>query len=115
MKLLFPVVVSSMACGFFAGLFVSGPWSVALARIVVCMIGYWWIRAELKQRRKSRRRTLHELALFAGAGRHTRRTPARMYTVCAVERDAYAAEVLAQRQNDGILAPVSHLVGHHDV
>lgn len=26
-------------------------------------------------------------------------------TVCAVERDAYAAQVLAQRQNDGILAP----------
>ncbi|WP_218871299.1 DNA cytosine methyltransferase [Chitinibacter bivalviorum] len=26
-------------------------------------------------------------------------------TVCAVERDAYAAQVLAQRQNDGILKP----------
>ena len=26
-------------------------------------------------------------------------------TVCAVERDAYAAQVLAQRQNDGILRP----------
>ena len=26
-------------------------------------------------------------------------------TVCAVERDAYASQVLAQRQNDGILEP----------
>ena len=48
MKLLFSIVVSSMACGFLAGLFVSGPWSVALAGIVVCMIGYWWIRAEIE-------------------------------------------------------------------
>ena len=30
-------IVSSMACGFFAGLFVSGPWSIALAGIVVAM------------------------------------------------------------------------------
>ena len=37
-----------MACGFFAGLFVSGPWSIALAGLVACMIGYWWIRAEME-------------------------------------------------------------------
>ena len=37
-----------MACGFLAGLFVSGPWSIALAGIVVAMVGYWWIRAEME-------------------------------------------------------------------
>ncbi|PAV48468.1 DNA cytosine methyltransferase [Pseudomonas sp. HAR-UPW-AIA-41] len=49
---------------------------------------------------------MNELALFAGAGGgilggqlHGRRT------ICAVERDAYAAQVLAQRQNDGVLKP----------
>lgn len=47
-----------------------------------------------------------ELALFAGAGGgilggHL----LRWRTVCAVERDAYAAQVLAQRQNDGLLPP----------
>ena len=48
MRLLFPIVTTSMACGFLAGLFVSGPWSIALAVIVVCTIGYWWIRAEME-------------------------------------------------------------------
>ena len=47
---------------------------------------------------------MNELALFAGAGGgilggHL----LGCRTVCAVERDAYAAQVLAQRQNDGIL------------
>jgi DNA (cytosine-5)-methyltransferase 1 len=49
---------------------------------------------------------MNELALFAGAGGgilggHL----AGRNIVCAVERDAYAAQVLAQRQNDGILPP----------
>jgi len=47
---------------------------------------------------------VNELALFAGAGGgilggHL----LRWRTVCAVERDAYGAQVLAQRQNDGAL------------
>ncbi|EPJ82397.1 MULTISPECIES: DNA cytosine methyltransferase [Pseudomonas] len=49
---------------------------------------------------------MNELALFAGAGGGIlggqllgRRT------VCAVERDAYAAQILAQRQTDGLLPP----------
>ena len=48
MRLLFSIVTTSMACGFLAGLFVSGPWSIALAWIVVAMIGYWWIKAEME-------------------------------------------------------------------
>lgn len=49
---------------------------------------------------------LNELALFAGAGGGI--LGGRLLgwrTVCAVERDAYAAQVLAQRQNDGTLEP----------
>ena len=49
---------------------------------------------------------MNELALFAGAGGGLlggHRLGWR--TVCAVERDAYAAQVLAQRQNDGVLPP----------
>ena len=48
MRLLFSIVTTSMACGFLAGLFVSGPWSIALALIVVAMIWYWWIKAEME-------------------------------------------------------------------
>jgi DNA (cytosine-5)-methyltransferase 1 len=49
---------------------------------------------------------LNELALFAGAGGGILGGKLLGWrTVCAVERDAYAAQVLAQRQNDGILAP----------
>lgn len=49
---------------------------------------------------------LRELALFAGAGGGILGGKLLGWrTVCAVERDAYAAQVLAQRQNDGILAP----------
>src|SRR5690606_2630438 len=45
-----------------------------------------------------------ELALFAGAGGGILGSHLLGWnTVCAVERDAYAAQVLAQRQNDGIL------------
>ena len=49
---------------------------------------------------------LRELALFAGAGGGILGGHLLGWrTVCAVERDAYAAQVLAQRQNDGILQP----------
>jgi DNA (cytosine-5)-methyltransferase 1 len=49
---------------------------------------------------------LNELALFAGAGGGILGGKLLGWrTVCAVERDAYAAAVLAQRQNDGLLKP----------
>ncbi|AIK83671.1 DNA cytosine methyltransferase [Klebsiella pneumoniae subsp. pneumoniae ATCC 43816] len=49
---------------------------------------------------------MNELALFAGAGGGILGGHLLGWrTVCAVERDAYAAQVLAQRQNDGILQP----------
>jgi DNA (cytosine-5)-methyltransferase 1 len=47
-----------------------------------------------------------ELALFAGAGGGILGSNLLGWrTVCAVERDAYASQVLAQRQNDGCLEP----------
>lgn len=47
---------------------------------------------------------MNELALFAGAGGGILGGNLIGWrTVCAVERDAYAAQVLAQRQNDGVL------------
>jgi len=47
---------------------------------------------------------VNDLALFAGAGGGILGGNLLGWrTVCAVERDAYAAQVLAQRQNDGIL------------
>lgn len=47
---------------------------------------------------------MNELALFAGAGGGILGSHLLGWrTVCAVERDAYAASVLVQRQNDGIL------------
>lgn len=49
---------------------------------------------------------MNELALFAGAGGGLLAAELLGWTtVCAVERDAYAAQVLAQRQNDGVLQP----------
>ena len=49
---------------------------------------------------------LRELSLFAGAGGGILGGKLLGWrTVCAVERDAYAAQVLAQRQNDGHLEP----------
>ena len=49
---------------------------------------------------------LRELALFAGAGGGILAGHLLGWrTICAVERDAYAAGILAQRQNDGCLAP----------
>jgi DNA (cytosine-5)-methyltransferase 1 len=47
---------------------------------------------------------MNELALFAGAGGGILGGHLLGWrTICAVERDAYAAQVLAQRQNDGVL------------
>lgn len=47
---------------------------------------------------------MNELALFAGVGGGILGGQLLGWrTVCAVERDAYAAAVLAQRQNDGLL------------
>ncbi|WP_122433890.1 DNA cytosine methyltransferase [Pseudomonas viridiflava] len=49
---------------------------------------------------------MNELALFAGAGGGILGGYLLGWrTICAVERDAYAAQVLAQRQNDGALPP----------
>jgi DNA (cytosine-5)-methyltransferase 1 len=49
---------------------------------------------------------VNELALFAGIGGGILGGHLLGWrTVCAVERDAYCAAVLAQRQNDGILRP----------
>lgn len=49
---------------------------------------------------------MNELALFAGAGGGILGGHLLGWrTVCAIERDAYAAQVLAQRQNDEILRP----------
>ncbi len=50
--------------------------------------------------------SLNELALFAGAGGGILGGELLGWrTVCAVERDAYASQVLARRQNNGILKP----------
>jgi len=50
--------------------------------------------------------TINELALFAGIGGGILGGHLLGWrTVCAVERDAYCAAVLAQRQNDGFLRP----------
>lgn len=49
---------------------------------------------------------MNELALFAGAGGGILASHLLgIRTVCAVEREAYAAGILAQRQNDGIIPP----------
>ena len=49
---------------------------------------------------------MNELALFAGAGGGILGGKILGWrTVCAVERDAFAATVLVQRQNDGLLPP----------
>ena len=49
---------------------------------------------------------LHELALFAGAGGGILGGKLLGWkTICAVERDAYARDVLVARQNDGCLDP----------
>jgi DNA (cytosine-5)-methyltransferase 1 len=55
---------------------------------------------------KAEKGGLNELALFAGAGGGVLGGKLLGWrTTCAVELDAYAAAVLAQRQNDGCLEP----------
>lgn len=49
---------------------------------------------------------MNELACFAGFGGGLLASELLGWrTICAVERDAYAASILVQRQNDGILRP----------
>jgi DNA (cytosine-5)-methyltransferase 1 len=49
---------------------------------------------------------MNELALFAGAGGGILGGELLGWrTICAVERDPYAASVLLARQNDGLLPP----------
>ncbi|MEO0797440.1 MAG: DNA cytosine methyltransferase [Verrucomicrobiota bacterium] len=49
---------------------------------------------------------MNELALFAGAGGGILGGELLGWRcICAVERDLYAASILAQRQNDGVLPP----------
>ena len=48
MRLLFSIIVSSMACGFFAGLFVSGSWAWIAGLVFVTLISVCWVRAEME-------------------------------------------------------------------
>ena len=48
MKLIFSIVVSSMACGFFAGLLFSTSWQWAIGVVLVGIVGVQWIRAEIE-------------------------------------------------------------------
>ena len=48
MKLLFSIIVSSMACGFFAGLLFSTSWQWAIGVVLVGIVGVQWIRAEIE-------------------------------------------------------------------
>jgi DNA (cytosine-5)-methyltransferase 1 len=57
-------------------------------------------------RLKNKKKIVNELALFAGAGGGILGGHLLGWrTVCAVEWEPYAASVLVQRQNDGILPP----------
>jgi DNA (cytosine-5)-methyltransferase 1 len=67
-------------------------------------VGEGWVNVVADQ--QSSDDCLRELALFAGAGGGILGGKLLGWkTVCAVERDAYAAAILAQRQNDGCLEP----------
>lgn len=48
MKLLFSIIVSSMACGFFAGLLFSTSWQWAIGVVLAGIFGVQWIRAEIE-------------------------------------------------------------------
>lgn len=48
MKLLFSIIVSSMACGFFAGLLFSQSWQWAIGVVLAGIVGVQWIRAEVE-------------------------------------------------------------------
>lgn len=48
MRLLFSIVTTSMACGFFAGLFVSTSWKWAVGVVLAGIVGIQWIRSEIE-------------------------------------------------------------------
>ena len=48
MKLIFSIIVSSMACGFFAGLLFSTSWQWAIGVVLAGIVGVQWIRAEIE-------------------------------------------------------------------
>ena len=48
MKLVSSIIISSMACGFFAGLFVSGSWAWLVGLAFVTIISVCWVRAEME-------------------------------------------------------------------
>ena len=48
MKLIFSIIVSSMACGFFAGLLFSTSWQWAIGVVMAGIVGVQWIRAEIE-------------------------------------------------------------------
>lgn len=48
MKLLFSIIVSSMACGFFAGLLFSTSWKWAVGVVLAGIVGIQWIRSEIE-------------------------------------------------------------------
>ena len=48
MKLLFSIIVSSMACGFFAGLLFSTSWQWAIGVVLAGVVGVRWIKAEIE-------------------------------------------------------------------
>ena len=48
MRLLFSIIVSSMACGFFAGLLFSQSWQWAISVVLAGIVGVQWIRAEIE-------------------------------------------------------------------
>lgn len=47
MRLLFSIIVSSMACGFFAGLFSARTPLAWVGLVVVAIVGWQWIAAEM--------------------------------------------------------------------
>ena len=48
MKLIFSIIVSSMACGFFAGLLFSTAWQWAIGVVLAGIVGVQWVRAEIE-------------------------------------------------------------------
>ena len=48
MKLLFSIVTTSMACGFFAGLLFSTSWQWAIGVVLAGVVGARWIKAEIE-------------------------------------------------------------------
>ena len=47
MKLLLSITLSSLACGFFAGLFAAGTELALLGLVLVVLLGWQWIAAEM--------------------------------------------------------------------